>query len=106
MFPSPPAFGILLNAIYCNIKSFVLVFSVAFDFAICWILCDVELCPFLLFMSSFADITFLTDMFMCHFDVRCSFLVVMCKLVGVFGCPVIKLYVFLMCSLDKEHFFI
>lgn len=46
MFPSPPAFGILLNAIHCNIKSFMLVFSVAFDFAICWILCDVELCPF------------------------------------------------------------
>lgn len=43
MFPSPPAFGILLNAIYCNIKSFMLVLSVAFDFAICWILCDVEL---------------------------------------------------------------
>lgn len=43
MFPSPPAFGILLNAIYCNIKSFVLVFSVALDFAKCWILCDVEL---------------------------------------------------------------
>lgn len=84
----------------------MLVFSVAFDFAISWILCDVELCPFLLFMSSFADITFLTDMFMCHFDVRCSFLVVMCKLVGVFGCAVVKLYVFLMCSLDKEHFFI
>lgn len=46
------------------------------------------------------------NVFMCHFDVRCSFLVVMCKLVGVFGCPVVKLYVFLMCSLDKEHFFI
>lgn len=46
MFPSPPTFGILLNAIYCNIKSFMLVFSVAFDFAICWILCDVEHCPF------------------------------------------------------------
>lgn len=51
----------------------MLVFSVAFDFAICWILCDVELCPFLLFMSSFADITFLTDMFMFHFDCKVFF---------------------------------